>query len=133
MRIFAVVDDCTREALCLAVDSSFPGVRVAAALDTLAATQEYPADTVCDNGPELISRTMAIWAAQHDVQLRHIQPGKTNQNAFVERLNGRVRDECLNQHWFLSLADARCTLVAFLSLYDTARSANPRRSLLTAP
>ena len=65
---------------------------MAAALDTLAATQGYTAETVCDNGPEFISRTMAIWAAQQ----RHIQPGKPNQNAFVERLNGRVRDECLN-------------------------------------
>ncbi len=121
VRIFAVVDDCTREALCLAVDTSFPCVRVTAALDTIAATRGYPAEIVCDNGPEFISRTLAIWTAEHAVQLRHIQPGKPNQNAFVESFNGRVRDECLNQHWFLSLADARRTLADFQALHNSAR------------
>ena len=76
---------------------------------------------MCDNGPEFISRVLAVWAAAHDVTLLHIQPGKPNQNAFVESVNSRVRDECLNQHWFVSLQDARRTIAAYQTQYATAR------------
>jgi len=92
----------------MAVDTSFPGSAVAAVLTR-------------DNGPEFISRALAVWAAEHGVTLQHIQPGKPNQNAFVESFNSRVRDECLNQHWFLSLADARRTIEAYQHEFRTAR------------
>ena len=129
-RLFNVVDDCTREALALAVDTSFPGARVAQLLDAIAAQRgRYPREIVCDNGPEFISRALAVWAADHDVVLRHIQPGKPNQNAYVESFNGRVRDECLNQHWFLTLADARRTLTAYQDLYNTERRHGALRGL----
>ena len=60
-----------------------------------------------DNGPELTSRTLDQWAYERGVKLRFIQPGKPIQNAFIESFNGRFRDECLNEHWFLTLADAQ--------------------------
>jgi putative transposase len=121
IRIFTVVDECTRDALQIAVDTSFPGVRVVRALDGIAAARGYPKQLICDNGPEFVGRDVVGWAAHHGVQLVHIQPGKPNQNAFVESFNGRVRDECLNRHWFLSLADARRTIAAFQLLYNTGR------------
>jgi putative transposase len=121
IRIFTLVDDCTREALHLAVDTSFPGARVVAALEAITAVRGYPRQLICDNGPEFIGRDVVGWAAQSGVQLMHIQPGKPNQNPFVESFNGRVRDECLNQHWFLSLADARRTIAAFQLLYNSGR------------
>jgi putative transposase len=120
-RLFNVVDDCTREPLAMEVDTSFPGSRAAAVLTRLVATRGRPGRIVCDNGPEFISRALAVWAAEHGVTLHHIQPGKPNQNAFVESFNSRVRDECLNQHWFLSLADARRTIAAYQHEYCTAR------------
>jgi putative transposase len=119
IRLFTVVDDCLREALAIAVDTSFPGARVAQLLDGIAAARGgYPQEIVCDNGPEFISKALAVWAAAHTVTLRHIQPGKPHQNAYIESFNGRVRDECLNQHWFLTLADARTTLTAYQELYN---------------
>lgn len=120
-RIFTVVDDCTRESLAIDAEPSYPGARVAGTLDRLAALRGYPREIVCDNGPEFISRDLAIWADAHGVTLHHIQPGKPNQNAFIESFNGRLRDECLNQHWFLSLADAQRTLAAYQLLYNTGR------------
>jgi putative transposase len=80
-------------------------------------------------GPEFISRDLMVWAEAHGVALQHIQPGKPNQNAFVESFNGRLRDECLNQHWFLTLADARRHLAAFQQLYNTARGHSALRDL----
>jgi putative transposase len=121
IRVFTTVDDCTREALALAVDTSFPGVRVVAVLDGIAAARGYPRQLICDNGPEFIAKDVVGWALQHGVELVHIEPGKPNQNAFVESFNGRVRDECLNQHWFLSLTDARRTLASYQQLYNTGR------------
>lgn len=120
-RLFNVVDDCTREPLVMALDTSFPGSAVVRELDRVLATRGRPTTIVCDNGPEFIGRTLAVWAATHTITLHHIQPGKPNQNAFIESFNSRVRDECLNQHWFLSLDDARRTIAAYQHHYRTAR------------
>lgn len=102
-------------------ETSFLGAGVVRALDRIAAVRGYPKEIVCDNGLEFVSRDLAIWADAHGVTLHHIQPGKPNQNAFIESFNGRLRDECLNQHWFLSLADARRTLTSCQLLYNTSR------------
>lgn len=74
-----------------------------------------------DNGPELTSRALDQWAYQHGVRLRFIDPGKPVQNAFVESFNSRLRDECLNEHWFLSLADARHIVEAWRTDYNQTR------------
>ena len=107
IRLLSVIDVFTREALALEVDTSLPGTRVVRVLDRLGDERPLPAQIVLDNGPELISRVLEQWAPHHAVTLPFIDPGKPVQNAFCERCHGRVRDECLNEPWFLGLADAR--------------------------
>ena len=107
IRLLSVMDVFTREALAREVDTSLPGTRVVRVLDRLRGERPLPAQIVLDNGPELISRVLEQWAHQHAVTLHFIDPGKPIQNAFCESFHGRVRDECLNEHWFLGLGDAR--------------------------
>lgn len=121
IRLFNVVDDCTRECLALEVDTSIPGSSVVAVLERLALTRDLPRTIVVDNGSEFTGRALDGWAHQRNVHLNFIQPGRPVQNAFIESFNGRVRDECLNQHWFLSLLDARRTLAAWRVEYNEAR------------
>lgn len=108
IRMLTIEDAFTREALAIEVDTSLSGVRVVRVLDRL--TEErgaIPDVIVLDNGPELTSRALDQWAYEHGVRLHFIDPGKPQQNGFIESFNGKLRDECLNEHWFLSLADAR--------------------------
>lgn len=107
IRLLAVVDTCTREALAIEVDTSLPASRVVRVLDRVVAERGTPRQIVLDNGPELTSRALDRWAYEHGVQLCFIDPGKPVQNGYVESFNGRLRDECPNEHWFLDLADAR--------------------------
>ena len=74
-----------------------------------------------DNGPEFCGRAMLTWAHRNGVALRLIEPGKPNQNAYVESFNGRLRDECLNEHWFTSLAHARSVIEAWRREYNEER------------
>jgi putative transposase len=104
-RVLVVGDDCTRENLALEADFAFSGVRMTRVLDAVAGVRGYPKKIVMDNGPEMISLAMLRWAADRGVELHHIAPGKPIQNAFCESFNGRLRDECLNEHDFISLAD----------------------------
>ena len=104
-RTLNVVDDATRECLAIEVDTSLSGARAARVLDAIAARRgRYPDRLVLDNGPECTSKALDQWAYQHGVTLAFIRPGKPIENCFVESFNGRFRDECLNLHWFLSLA-----------------------------
>lgn len=89
------------------VDTSLGGSRVAQVLDRLKETRGLPEVIRTDNGPEFISRALDEWAYQNGVKLDFIQPGKPMENAFIESFNGRFRDECLNENWFLSLQEAR--------------------------
>lgn len=107
LRVLSVIDVFTREALALEVDTSLPGARVVRVLDRLLGERQRPVQLVLDNGPELISRALEEWAYQHTVTLHFIDPGKPIQNAHCESFHGRLRDECLNEHWFLGLSDAR--------------------------
>jgi putative transposase len=108
IRMLTVVDAFTRESLAIEVDTSLSGVRVARVLDRIVGERgQAPAEIVLDNGPELTSKALDQWAYERGVRLRFIEPGKPVQNAFIESFNGRLRDECLNEHWFLSLPDAR--------------------------
>lgn len=93
--MLAVVDDFTREALALVVDTSISGTRVARELDALLAVRGRPAMIVSDNGTELTSRAILDWANRTRVEWHYIAPGKPQQNAFVESFNARFRDECL--------------------------------------
>ncbi len=107
IRIFNVVDDLSHEALASEVDTSLPARRVIQVLEEIALERGYPERIVCDNGPEFRSQAFDAWAYEHGVVLDFIQPGKPVQNPFVESFNGKMRDECLNIHWFADLADAR--------------------------
>ena len=98
-RILTVVDDFTRACLAIDVDTSIGGRRVAEVLQRLIDTREKPAMLVTDNGPEFISRALDAWAYAHGIDLHFIEPGKPNQNAYVESFNGRLRDECLNERF----------------------------------
>ena len=121
IRLFTVVDVFTREVLAIEVDTSLPGGRVVRVLERLAVQRGAPDEIVLDNGPELSGKAVDQWAYERGVRLRFIEPGKPVQNAFVESFHGRLRDECLDRHWFLDLADARRTVEAWRRDYNRAR------------
>jgi putative transposase len=121
IRLLSVIDVFTREALALEVDTSLPGSRVVRVLDRLRGERALPTQLVLDNGPELISRVLEQWAHQHDVTLHFIDPGKPIQNAHCESFHSRLRDECLNEHWFLSLGDARTIVEGWRHDYNHER------------
>ena len=120
-RTFNVVDDFSRECLAIEVDTSLPGARVVRVLDRVAAERGYPESIVMDNGPEFTGRALDTWASQHGVELHFIRPGKPMENAYVESFNGKFRDECLNENWFLGLADARLGIAAWRREYNDDR------------
>ncbi len=120
-RTLNIVDDCSRECPAIEVDTSLPGVRVTRVLDRLAETRGLPKEIVLDNGPEMTSQALDKWAQRNRVRLHFIDPGKPVQNAFIESFNGKFRDECLNEHWFLDLEDARKTIEAWRIDYNTCR------------
>lgn len=97
-RVLNVVDDFSRELIGQLVAVSISGPQVARYLTQFIETRAKPAAIVCDNGPECTSKAMFIWNKEQQVTLRFIQPGKPTQNAFVESLNGKLRNVCLNQH-----------------------------------
>lgn len=102
-----LVDQFTKESPAIEVDFSLPGQRVVRVLDWLRETRGLPEEIVVDNGPEFVSVALDRWAWERKVKLRFIQPGKPNQNCYIESFNGRFRDECLNQHVFHNLAEAK--------------------------
>lgn len=121
IRLFTVVDVFTREVLAIEVDTSLPGGRVVRVLERLAVARGAPDEIVLDNGPELAGKAVDQWAYERGVWLRFIEPGKPVQNAFVESFQGRLRDECLDRHWFLGLTDARHTVEIWRQDYNQAR------------
>jgi putative transposase len=120
-RVLAIVDDFTREALALVVDTSIGGHRVVRALDALITRRGRPAMIVSDNGTELTSRAVLDWTNRTDVEWHYIAPGKPVQNAFVESFIGRFRDECLNEEVFASLAEARAVIERWRLDYNQVR------------
>lgn len=120
-RILNVVDDHSKVCPGQIVDLSIPGARLVRFLDELGQRSGLPEEIVLDNGPEGTSRAMFDWSERTGVVLRFIEPGKPVQNAFIESFNGRFRDECLNQHWFRSLRDARTRIEDWRRHYNTGR------------
>jgi len=106
-RILCVVDDFTRECLCLVADTSLSGTRVARELDLIIALRGKPKTIVSDNGTELTSMAILQWTQDRAVDWHTIAPGKPTQNAFVESFNGKLRDECLNETLFTSIRHIR--------------------------
>ena len=120
-RTLNIVDDYTRECVGQLVDTSISGQRLAAFLDVLGNQYGLPREIVLDNGPELTSKAMFLWVQRTGVKLNFIQPGKPVQNAFCESFNGTFRDNCLNQHWFMSIKEARTVINEWRKHYNEER------------
>lgn len=120
-RALTVIDQWSRECLAIEVDLSLSGTRVTRALERLCNTRAAPAAIQSDNGPEFSGRVMDEWAYGRGVRLQFIEPGKPIQNAFIESFNSRLREECLNEHVFLSLDDARRRIEQWRVRYNCER------------
>ena len=125
-RVFTVVDNVSRVSPAIEAAFSIKGDHVVAVLDRLKATVGLPERLAVDNGPEFISKALDAWAYRNGVALEFSRPGKPTDNAFVESFNGHFRQECLDQHWFASLAEARRIIEAWRIEYNTER---PHRAL----
>jgi len=122
LRCLTIVDDCTRECLAIEVDTSITGTRVKAVLQRLAETRGLPRSITVDHGPEFEGQVLDAWAYEANVQLAFIRPGKPNENAYIESFNGKFRDECLNEHWFITMIHARRVIEAWRIEYNTERT-----------
>jgi len=119
-RVLCVLDDFSRECLAAVVDTSLSGVRVVRELELVVHQRGWPHTIVSDNGTELTSNAVLRWAAER-VSWHYIQPGKPVQNAFIESFNSKLRDECLNEHFFFGLAEARHLIEAWRQDYNQLR------------
>jgi putative transposase len=120
-RTLNIVDDFSREAPIIVVDLSLPGRRVVRELDALGRQRGLPQTIVMDNGPEFAGKALDEWAYRRGVKLHFIRPGKPVENGYVESFNGKFRDECLNEHWFVSLEQARQVIEAWRLDYNEVR------------
>jgi putative transposase len=120
-RMLNVIDDYSRECLACIVDTSLSGRRVVRELTAIAERRGLPCMVVSDNGTELTSHAVLAWCQDTGVEWHYIAPGKPMQNGFVESFNGRLRDECLNEHLFSTLASARRIIEAWRTDYNTVR------------
>lgn len=126
VKCLTVVDDATHEAVAVVPERAIGGHALTRILDRLALQRGLPQAIRTDNGKEFCGRAMLTWAHERSVRLFLIQPGKPNQNAYIESFNGRLRDECLNEHWFVSLAHAKVEIEAWRREYNEER---PKKSL----
>lgn len=125
-RALTVVDIFTKECLAIEVGQSLKGEHVVAALKRIASERGAPKTIFCDNGSEFASRALDLWAYVNKVRIDFSRPGKPTDNAHVESFNGRLREECLNSHWFVSMADAKRAIEAWRTDYNENR---PHRAL----
>ena len=121
IRMLTLVDNFSRVSPAIEVDFSLTGKRVVEVLDGLKSRCGLPKVIKVDNGSEFISKAMDEWAHRNGVKLDFSRPGKPTDNAFIESFNGRLRQECLNQNWFTSLADARQLIEAWREDYNQLR------------
>jgi putative transposase len=121
LRALTIVDNYTRECLAIEVGQRLTGDDVAATLNRIQAVRGLPKTIKVDNGSEFISKAMDRWAYENGVELDFSRPGRPIDNAKIESFNGRLREECLNAHWFLSLEDARRKIEAWRAFYNEVR------------
>jgi putative transposase len=129
-RVLTVVDVFTRECVALEPATSLPADAVTALLDRALRRRKTPAAITIDNGTEFTSRHFDGWAYERGIALDFIRPGRPMENGYIESFNGKVRDECLNMHWFADLDEARRLLDAWRRHYNTER---PHSSLGDRP
>lgn len=126
LKCLVIVDDATHEPVAIEVERAISGQGVVRVLERLALGRGLPAVIRTDNGKEFCGKAMVTWAHERGVQLRLIEPGKPNQNAYVESFNGRLRDECLNEHLFTNLLHARTVIETWRREYNEER---PKKAL----
>lgn len=129
-RTFNVIDDYNRESLAIEIDSSIPSERVIRVLDRIAAYRGYPKKIRQDNGPEIISHKLELWAEQHGIKLDFIEKGKPTQNAYIERFNRTYRNEVLDAYLFNTISDVREITDNWINEYNYER---PHESLNDVP
>ena len=120
-RTLNVLDEGVREAVGIVIDTSIPGGRVTRRLEELGELRPLPKAIRCDNGPEIISQIFVDWCALHHIEIYYIQPGKPNQNPFIERFNRTYRSEVLNAHLLDSLDQVREVTEQWLHIYNEIR------------
>jgi putative transposase len=121
IRTLNIIDDYSREALWIEVDTSLPAERVVRVLENLLLWRSAPKQIRMDNGPELISQRLESWAKQKQIELLHIQPGKPAQNAYIERFNRTFREDVLDAYLFDNLDEVREIADLWLEEYNTVR------------
>ena len=121
IRVLVIVDEYSKECLTLEVDTSFASPRVTRALEKVLTERKKSLAIRCDNGPEFTSRHFLAWCIEKQIEVVHIQPGKPQQNGWVESFNGKLRDECLNVSWFENLWDARRKIAAWQKEFNEER------------
>jgi putative transposase len=126
LKCLTIVDDATTEAVAVVPARALGGLPVTRVFDRLALERGLPRILRTDNGKEFCGRTMLTWAHERGLTLRLIEPGKPNQNAYIESFNGRLRDECLNEHWFTSVAHAQVVIESWRREYNEER---PKKGL----
>ena len=129
-RTFNVLDEGVREVLDIVIDTSIPGGRVVRTLEQLSRCHGYPKAIRCDNGPEIVSQVFAGWCDENGIDIQYIQPGKPNQNAYIERFNRTYREEVLDAHLFERLSQVREITHRWLDTYNEMR---PHDSLGRVP
>ena len=121
LKCLTVADDFSHECVDITVDCGISGEYVTRLLDRAAVFRGYPAAVRTDNGPEFTSRAFIAWTIKHRVRHLLIQPGKPMQNGYIESFNGKFRDECLNEHWFQTLSQARAVIADWRRDYNEVR------------
>lgn len=121
LKCLTIVDDFTKEAIDIVVDHGISGQHVTRILDQAGQFRQLPRVIRTDQGPEFTGKALDQWAYEHGIALRLIQAGKPMQNAYVESFNGKFRDECLNEHWFRSLNEARAIVASWRMDYNQSR------------
>lgn len=121
IRVLTIVDAYSKISPAIDARARYTGADVVATLERVCAEYGTPKTIRVDNGPEFISRDIDLWAYTNKVMLDFSRPSKPTDNGFVEAFNGKVRAECIDQNWFLSLADAQLKCEAFRPDYNTHR------------
>lgn len=121
IRLLTVIDEFTREALGVIVDSSMGGQRVTKELDRIIKERGKPESVQSDNGTEFTSKAVIEWFESNGISWEYIEPGKPYQNGYIESFNGKLRDECLNEHWFLNIKEAGVIVEKWRKDYNESR------------
>jgi putative transposase len=126
IKCLTIVDNATHESVAIEPERAISGNMVTRILDKLGASRALPQVIRTDNGKEFCGRAMLTWSHEREVKLRLIEPGKPNQNAYIESFNGRLRDECLKENRFANLSHARSVIESWRREYNEER---PKKAL----